>query len=273
MNSSDNKPKPHRFQPLPPHKKVFDVIPPGKSPAAPTSRPVVTGQGAQAADQQFIGGKSAPLDGGKRPERPQADGQRQPAESPAAPAKEVQNEQAVPKLPEQETTSPHNVVMLSQLSARAPEIEVPGELAAVESPRPNEQEADTEADSQPQEPQTTPEEAVTHTEVSAVQHSVMHATAVQKTAKSSPSEAEHRPKGSGKAAHLSHDELVQRTNAPDFYQQDAVVSHHRHRLKIWQFLLMLLLIVALALAAFNFLLDAEIIKTDLNLPHTNLLHK
>jgi len=50
-----------------------------------------------------------------------------------------------------------------------------------------------------------------------------------------------------------------------------VVSHHKHKMRWWQWLIVLLLIVVLGVAAFNFLLDAELVKTELDLPHTELL--
>lgn len=41
-------------------KKVFDVVPPGKAPASPTSRPVLPGQKPPVADGQFVAVKTAP---------------------------------------------------------------------------------------------------------------------------------------------------------------------------------------------------------------------
>lgn len=50
-----------------------------------------------------------------------------------------------------------------------------------------------------------------------------------------------------------------------------VISHHKHKVRWWQWLLVVFFILALAAAAVNFLLDAELLNTSINIPHTNLL--
>jgi hypothetical protein len=58
---------------------------------------------------------------------------------------------------------------------------------------------------------------------------------------------------------------------PEDHQKRTIVSHHRRGLRAWQWVLIILLIIVIAAAAVNFLIDAEIIQTDLGLPTTNLL--
>jgi hypothetical protein len=59
---------------------------------------------------------------------------------------------------------------------------------------------------------------------------------------------------------------------PEDAPQRMVVSHHdSNGLHAWQWILIAALVIIIALIAVNFLIDAELIKTDLNLPTTNLL--
>jgi hypothetical protein len=58
----------------------------------------------------------------------------------------------------------------------------------------------------------------------------------------------------------------------DEEERRPVVSHHkRGKLRWWQWLLVIFFILLLAAATVNFLIDAEILNTNLNIPHTNLL--
>ncbi len=57
-NEEPNTPKPTNPKPRPvapfAHKKVFDVVRPGKAPASPTSRPVITGHKPPVKDDQLV---------------------------------------------------------------------------------------------------------------------------------------------------------------------------------------------------------------------------
>jgi hypothetical protein len=69
------------------------------------------------------------------------------------------------------------------------------------------------------------------------------------------------------------DDLLADTSPPNIAPepQQAVVSHHHRRGGALRAILIILLILILGAAALNFLLDAEIIKTSLDLPHTDLI--
>src|SRR5688500_4922517 len=66
----DNNPKPTTFKP---GKKVFDVVRPGKSPAAPNSRSVIVGHKPQIADDQFVPSPNTRLAGNPSEKRPLMD--------------------------------------------------------------------------------------------------------------------------------------------------------------------------------------------------------
>lgn len=51
----------------------------------------------------------------------------------------------------------------------------------------------------------------------------------------------------------------------------AVTVHHRHKIAWWQWLLIVLLTILIGLVAFNFLIDAELLKVNVDIPTTNLL--
>lgn len=53
--------------------------------------------------------------------------------------------------------------------------------------------------------------------------------------------------------------------------ENVYVSHHKGSFTFGQALLTILAIVVLTAIAINFLLDADVIKTDMNVPHTNWL--
>jgi len=69
------------------------------------------------------------------------------------------------------------------------------------------------------------------------------------------------------------DDLLADTSPPSItpQPQQAIVSHHHRRGGALRVILTILLVLILGVAALNFLLDAEIIKTNLDLPYTDLI--
>lgn len=69
------------------------------------------------------------------------------------------------------------------------------------------------------------------------------------------------------------DDLLAETGAPDLAPQKAIVSTHHHHQGggLGSAILIFFAVILLAAIAMNFLLDAEIIRTDLNLPYTDLI--
>lgn len=66
-------------------------------------------------------------------------------------------------------------------------------------------------------------------------------------------------------------DLLAETGAPDLSPQKAVVSTHHHRGSFFRIVLTFLLILIVGVVALNFLLDAGIIETELDLPYTDLI--
>jgi hypothetical protein len=82
------------------------------------------------------------------------------------------------------------------------------------------------------------------------------------------------------AAGLSPELLAkaqQATKTPETHpllgHDGVTVSHHMGRPKAMSIALTLLMLIVLGLIAGNFLLDAQVIKTDIRIPHTHLLKK
>jgi hypothetical protein len=73
----------------------------------------------------------------------------------------------------------------------------------------------------------------------------------------------------------SIEDLLAETGAPVLEPEQSpslIVSHHKqHQAKWWHPILVFVTILLLAAIAINFLLDAEVIKTSLSLPHTDLI--
>lgn len=292
--STNKEPATHRFQPLPTGKKVFDVVRPGKTPASPNSRAVVMPSSPEATDGQFVTVSAPPLPGapskevkhplitnrGKEVAAPMPE-----QESLPLPEVETPNEQeAQPAVqPEASDTRPAkvpSVVMLSEIDAvlesePTEETEEPEEVKQ-EVPTEEEPEAPEEGEPMPepaQEPAKGKRLSIrVHQDVEVSPEEVAEPSGAEPAVQADVVQSLAKPLTEEEiAAHLSHDDLLANTTAPHFDHENMVVSDHRHRMRVWQFVLIFLLIVVLALVALNFLLDAGIIKTELNLPHTNLL--
>lgn len=255
----DNNPGPKTFQPS---KKVFDVVRPGKSPASATSRPVISSHKPQVPDDQFVPSANTRLAGNPSEKRPLLDGGKKLAITPLA--DDAKSEEVTPavSLPASEgTTAPavddkENKLVESQepLEELLPaHFDDEGHAAAaplaVQPPAEEEPKEDELPPALAEKP--TPEQ--------------LAVGQVVKTDDELPSfDTPHPPSD----ATMSQDDVLAETEAPTLEQ--AIVSHHKHHTKPWEWLLIFFLIVLLALVALNFLLDAEVLTTELEIPHTNL---
>jgi hypothetical protein len=257
------------------HKKVFDVTRPGKALASPTSRPIITSNKPQNPDDQFVARHMAIPDDEEQPTlkkhkkidlkpagtataegigatavtaqesaatAPQLD-EATPPTNLAAP----QHEDAAPQQADDETSSAIDTID-----------NVPDDASEEMAPSPDT--IPSTEDAKPWEPPTeTATEALAETPAAPSDSPVPDGVEQQPAA---PKPAPNRP--------MSHDDVLAETSAPML--EHVIVSHHKaHRTKLWEWLLILILMIVVAVAAVNFLLDAEIVKTDLDIPHTNWL--
>lgn len=65
---------------------------------------------------------------------------------------------------------------------------------------------------------------------------------------------------------------VEPNTHPMLKQEGVTVSHHK-RSKAGPIILTFVVLLVLAAVAGNFLLDAQVVKTNMNIPHTHLLKK
>lgn len=222
-------------------KKVFDVARPGKTPASPSGRPVISNRKTVedpdiSADRSLMDSKQKIAinpDSDSTPDKPKT---KEPvadpsAESAATPVKINMNKKAAEEKPQ---TTP-----------------VKAEPAATST-------APTSADKlsgadQPKTEQNTP-------------------AAPAKTIQNDhepPSETQQTEPNKNRPAEPAHSEPMHMGMPKEFSAGGAVVSHHRKRRTLWLEILSILIILLLLAAIANLLLDAEIIKTNLNIPHTN----
>jgi hypothetical protein len=246
----DNNPKPKRFTPA---KKVFDVVRPGKSPASPNSRSVISSHKPQVPDDQFVPSANTRLASDPSKKRPLMDSDKKleiappiEAAEPSVPSGVVAPDQAEPvpddtppAVPEEETVPPiGETPKQPQTSPEIPESDFEKELdeSSLTDPSPV---AEQPKEEPPQAAKPTPEQLAVGQVVT--------------TPSDSP---------------MTQDDVLAETDAPIL--EHAIVSHHKHHTKLWEWLLIFFLIVLLAVIALNFLLDAEVLTTGLEIPHTDL---
>lgn len=205
-----------------PQKKVFDVTRPGKTPAAPGSRPVI--QSRKSIEDPDISSH-------------------QPLMNP--------RQKIEVKLAERKDEKP-----ATQQAATQPTAPEPKKLEPAE-PTPELQPDETPATNDPS-PEPQPAESLPEPEQTETRHSNQPAPA--KPNNTPVPEPPHEPLHMGMPGELSHGK--------------AIVSHHRpRRHTLWLEILGVLLVIALLAAIINLLLDAGLIETNLNLPHTDLFEQ
>ena len=217
---------------VPTHKRVFDVVPPGKALALPTSRPVITNHKVLVQDDQFVPG-APPLESDEK--RGLLDSKHKvisPLSAPSQPqlsAPPLSDE--VKQVLAQETTNPGHLATDQVVEATEP---------------------------QPMTP-SSPSDAP----ASSAQPPI-----------AAPGPAPISPKANP-AFTKTLDELIAETGAPTLDANpepvELVISHHKHHNGALGFLLMLAATLILVALALNFLLDAELLQTNWNIPRTDML--
>lgn len=264
-------------------QKVFDVMRPGKAPASATSRPVIVGHKPQVKEDMFVAGsggskladnpfdkhdlmshgKAAAFDAKPKPDNKD---KTEPVTAPAVSDELVPRELGEPAPPatDADAAAPSNDAATAPVveadNASQPATHEPAEIPqrAVEH-TPDDPEI-TNLGLATDTPENTSEDFAKPKEI--------YESQVSGAEFSEP--AVEPPKSQADNKVLSHDDVVAATGAP--LLDHAFVSHHKaHHTKWWEWVLIMLLIVIIGLVALNFLLDAEVISLDLDLPHTNLL--
>jgi hypothetical protein len=239
MNNNDKQPRP---------RKVFDVMRPGKAPASPTSRPVIVGHKPQPPDDQFVPRSNTRLAGDPSEERPLL-GHKQPDLEPNTDVVPDTTHESVEPAPVDERPAEPTDDIKPTASAEPglPDGSLPAEeeMGAPEpeqSVLPHEDAQTSETPEElPQEPGAMPQ---------------------QNSQQTTDAETFAKP--------MTQDEVLAETDAPML--EHAIVSHHKkHRTRLWEWVLIFLLMVIVAVVALNFLLDAEVITTNLDIPHTDLI--
>jgi hypothetical protein len=239
-----------------PPKKIFDVMRPGKTLAGPSSRPLIVGHKPEVKDE-MVGGSAAKVDSAER--RPLLNALAkvtlQPSAHEQAPAKSaVEPEETPAAMP---TASP----------APAPELSAPApESPAQATPTPEQPPKTTplsSIDALLQDPQFTAEP----TPAQASEPQPVATTSV--TFPSEPKAPAPKPLNDQLLAAAAKE--PENPNPMMQHGEHVYVSHHKPRFTFGQALLTMFLIVLLTAVAVNFLLDADVIKTELSIPHTDFL--
>jgi len=292
MTKDENKPA--QKQQTPGTKKVFDVMRPGKALASPTSRPVISTHKAKIKDDMFVPSADSryandnPLDDNaimthKSPKKaldvPAEDVAEQPAPAPAEkPAEDTATAATAPAVPEV-TGKPAEPT--PAMPANFPEEEEPqapsnGTAPAVpdsfEESQPAEPTHNEDVALVPEKPAADtplPDETFEEDEQIA---SVVNGGQTQPTdefdLKSEVGSNDGEPTFDPNKA-MGKDDVLAATGAPVI--DHAFVSHHKGHTKWWEWVAIFLMIILLAVVALNFLIDADIIKTSLDIPHTDLI--
>lgn len=220
-------------KPAPPKGRVFDVMRPGKAPASPTSRPVITGH--KPAVQESLTGV-----GGIGDARPLLNPRQKVAVAPTEPEAAEPSKTAAAEPPVAPTKG-----------AAPPEPTTAPEPPATTVPVPAEPKPKPPAETAP-EPVAAPAPAPEPAPLAAAEPPVAPA-----------------PPPPAPSATYEPDPLED-TAAPAFDRGEVVVSRHFGGESIVKIVLILLLIVALALVAFDVMLDAGILNIQ-GIPHTQFL--
>jgi hypothetical protein len=295
----DPKPKPKPKNPNPAPKKVFDVMRPGKAPASPNSRNVIVGHKKPVKDDMFVPAgveghaaratnpydkhemmnseKRRSINPSSKDDTPSAPPIKKPLgvpnpkpkpESETAPSLATPLPAAAEKKPEhdplapqidKEFSSPANISLENKSTTQ-----VETQPAPVTTAPPLEKDPLLDVEVEKPADKPSPEQVAMSQvvdnptiEISEPEPSEPAPTPTQETPAEEPAE---QP--------LHHD-IVAQTGAP--LLDHAVVSHHKHHTKWWVWVLVFLFIVGLAVVALNFLLDAEVITTEVDVPYTNLI--
>ncbi|MET1033248.1 MAG: hypothetical protein ABWX94_02005 [Candidatus Saccharimonadales bacterium] len=292
-------------------KKVFDITRPGKSPASPNSRSVIVGHKPKVQDDQFVAEHTDKWAGDPSEKRPLMDSRKKIELSPGfedvdsqfadsgsgEATKFTDNERkdtvkTAPLVTKNISTSKEKVAVavddvdsaLVNLSVKdfssddTADSRAQSEKASDTSVESN---ADDEHESVPIQVKTTidnnaepPVKSNGHSDNPATSELLADLAIEQVVEAKIYDESPTRNSGDRANRATTVDDLLSETGAPELAPQRAIVSTHRHRRQgqgLGSAILIFFAVILIAAIAMNFLLDAEIIRTDLNLPYTDLI--
>lgn len=305
-NDKPQTPKPKTKQQTLTQKKVFDVMRPGKAPASPNSRNVIVGHKKPVKEDMFVAGAESH---GSRASNPDEDralmkktgkvslapvsadmeasappvrrkeasaaiaalgGKATEAQVTATSAPEL-NEASL-EIASQEVAAPPSSAQPDDTMATAPLLDKKMASAALGqgATEPSSNNFGPKTESQPQpstfEPQLSPEAADSDGQSSV-------APLGDSPSSSGPSAtSEAHQDGYDTIPQSIHHDIVAQTSAPMLELDRAVVSHHKHRTRWWTWVMLFFAIIILGLVVLNFLLDAELLTTEMQVPHTDLIN-
>ena len=290
MKKETHKTKQHTAKHHKSHKKVFDVVPPGKAPASATSRPVIVGHKPPVADDQFVPGAPPLRAADPSEEHELLDSKEKKHLEPTSPSagsadKPAKHEYsaAIPPLTQAKNDKP---TPTTPATASAPIVSEPTTPMSSEAPL----SAETSVKDKNTPPPTHNRQGRTEEEELQEERPFGHLAVEQlvetdgldtpeaPTPVNPTSVADGPPQATGANPNIQPktiDDLLAETGAPSLEPTTAptsiIISHHASRASIWEPVLIFLVIIVLAAAVLNFLLDADIIKTTWSLPHTDVL--
>lgn len=253
------------------HKKVFDVIRPGKIPASPTSRPVIVKHQPAIQDDQLIPG-APPLHASDPAQKhPLMDAKQKVELKPLS-----SEEKSAPPSPIATVADASEAIAVKVVSGNASVPSAEEEQPIFKATKPTSSPEMAAVEERQQEEANAGHlalEQVVQTEFEPTAPTAL--PAAQTNAAPTPSIASSAPTAPS-AAVRTLDELLAESGPPVLDEEPAathapVVSHHKRGLRWWEVLLITIGILVLAAIALNFLLDAELIQTSLNLPHTDVI--
>lgn len=290
----DQKPKQKGHKPVHHQKKVFDVVRPGKAPASPNSRSVIVGHKPQVHDDQFV--LSEHWAGDPREKRPLMDGRKKLTLAPGDGGEEKPKKEVAPKDGGEKLAG-------AASTPATPTAEKTADATPKVEPTVSNSPAAAEVEAMPASPETADKKGQIDPrdpKLVALEHLIVEQVVEEPIAASAPDSVRddsEQPNAISNettttilsdkdtpdddfwdkfdsSAHSSQsaaDDLLAQTDAPAIEPQKAVVSQHHRRAAAWEMILIFLLVLLVGVIALNFLLDADIIKTDLQLPHTELI--
>ncbi len=259
MNKEEPKAKQTKSHATSQNKKVFDVVRPGKVLASPSSRPVIVGHKPQIQDDQFV----QPTDEHPTNSTPSESTAPLMSHNDATEVKPlIDSDTAVAELPIEEQKPTEEASAPLALPATASPDEPQKERQPVEEPEP-----EPEPQPEPQAKEPTPKPSPESLAVS-------QAVEVDKGQEDRPAEPQpiatktEPPKTDKLAELVDEEELLE---SDEFDLGKAIVSHHKGPTSWGKILLLFLLLIVLVVAGLDLLLDAGIVTTGFDVPHTDFV--
>jgi hypothetical protein len=300
--------KPSIAPAVPGNKKTFDVTPPGKSPAAPTSRPVILGHGPMAGDPMMadpdikIDKEGAPAEGvpisvltkklkikplhdnivSEESKKPKPTPETTPktsdeSEQPSEP-KPAESQPSAPLAPEAVVSPPESATTPKE--AEKSDTAVGATVLFSDNPV----SASTEVDTAAEKPTETPAEPEQSSSAPIVKPSTPSLVAPEPTpstdatTSTSDSEAEPKPettedsaKTAAKAAGEEAAKQEQYAKIIDSKEYFVPVNAVRRKRSMRMLVIGAVLIIVVVLACINFMLDAGTLTLPFTVPHTHLI--